>query len=138
MISSIATLKKRPKPTSLSHESVGTEGTIKKLREAYDKLRSLSITARKLDPLVMSVEVMEQWGFMVKLPDGPGGSRPHDEGKIRKCERCAKQYVVKGKDEADFCTYHWGRALMSRFNGMSNSLLILSRKLLKVPITGHR
>ena len=118
MISSIATLKKRSKPTSLSHESVGTEGTIKKLREAYDKLRSLSITARKLDPLVMSVEVMEQWGFMVKLPDGPGGSRPHDEGKIRKCERCAKQYVVKGKDEADFCTYHWGRALMSRFNGM--------------------
>ena len=54
---------------------------------------------------------------MTDIPDGPGGSNPSDEGKIKQCERCNKQFVVKKREEADECIYHWGRSSMKRENG---------------------
>ncbi|EJD01091.1 uncharacterized protein FOMMEDRAFT_110616 [Fomitiporia mediterranea MF3/22] len=117
VISCVASLKKRKKPDSLTHESVGTEGTLQKRRDTHDKLRALKLTKKHLSPHIMPLEAMQKWGFMTEIPDSPGSSNPSDEGKIKQCERCNEQFVVKRKEEAGECVYHWGRAIMNRMNG---------------------
>ncbi|KAL5527323.1 hypothetical protein ACEPAG_6114 [Sanghuangporus baumii] len=117
VISSVASLKKRSKPTSLLHESVGTEGTLQKRRESHDKLRSLRLSPEHLASHVMNLEQLKTWGFMTEVPDGPGGQSPSDEGKIKQCDRCSKSFVVKRKENADVCVHHWGRVSAKRING---------------------
>ncbi|KAL5508315.1 REX3 [Sanghuangporus vaninii] len=117
VISSVASLKKRSKPTSLLHESIGTEGTFQKRRESHDKLRSLRLSTEHLISHVMNLEQLKTWGFMTEIPDGPGGQNPSDEGKIKQCDRCNKSFVVKRKENADVCVHHWGRVSAKRING---------------------
>ncbi|KAH8113273.1 ribonuclease H-like domain-containing protein [Phellopilus nigrolimitatus] len=71
IISSIAALRKRPKPNSILHES--------NVAYAYDKLRSLKLSSKHLSPYVMSIDELKRWGFMIRAPS--------DEGKIRQCEK---------------------------------------------------
>lgn len=117
IIQSAAALSKRPKPTSTSHESVGTEGTLQKRRNERDLLSNLVLKKYHLDQHVMTLEDLKKWGFMTEPPEGPGGTNPSDEGKIRKCERCGQQFMVKKKDEAEECIFHWGRCRTERSNG---------------------
>ncbi|KAI5124909.1 hypothetical protein M0805_007337 [Coniferiporia weirii] len=117
VISSVAALKRRSKPTAISDAAVGTEETLQKRRDEHDKLRALQLSSKHLSPLIMSMDALQQWGFMTAVPDGEGGVNPSDEGKIKQCERCSGQFVVRRREEADECTFHWGRAQMTRMNG---------------------
>ena len=63
------------------------------------------------------MDQMKQWDYIVEVPPGPGGDKPHEEGGIATCERCTQQFVVKRRDEADQCRFHWGRAFSSKANG---------------------
>lgn len=119
-------MKKRPKPALISHDSVGTEESIKKRRAEREKLSNLHLTKEHLSPLVMSKETLEKWGFMTTVPDCDGGTQPSDEGKIRQCERCSEQFVVRRKEEAEECVFHWGRPQMNRINGMPKDTLLCS------------
>jgi RNA exonuclease 1 len=60
---------------------------------------------------------LQKWGYIVDIPDGPGGDRPSEEGKIAKCERCAQPFMVKRMEEADECLYHWGKPYTRSMNG---------------------
>ena len=119
VISCVASLKKRPKPSSISHDSVGTSESVKKRLEEREKLGNLHVTKDHLLPHIMSIETMEKWGFMTKVPEGEGGTRPSDEGKVRQCERCSKQFVVRRKEDAEECVFHWGRPQINRINGIN-------------------
>lgn len=124
VISLSSLLKKRPKPNSPEHDSIGTESTLQKRRETREKLKALTVSSKQLEPHLMSAETMKRWGFMTELPDGPGGSNPSEEGKVKTCERCNKPFVVKRKEEADVCMYHWGRARMNKVGGRHLSSLL--------------
>ena len=65
----------------------------------------------------MSVETMKRWEYVTEIPEGDGGSKPSEEGKVKTCERCSKPFVVKRKEEADDCIYHWGRARINKVGG---------------------
>jgi len=54
---------------------------------------------------------------VVCVPDELGGTQPSSEGKTTKCERCGQVFVIKRKNEADKCIYHWGRPHTARING---------------------
>ena len=69
----------------------------------------------------MNLEQLKMWGFMTEIPEGPGGQSPSDEGKIKQCDRCSKPFVVKRKENADVCVYHWGRSSVTRENGMRST-----------------
>lgn len=114
---SVAALKKRPKPDSISHPSVGTEGEILARQEMRKKVESLKLTVSDLEPHVLSVEQMRTWGYIVEVPPGPGGDKPHEEGSVMTCERCTQKFVVKRRDQADQCRFHWGKAFSSKVNG---------------------
>ncbi|KAI0650783.1 ribonuclease H-like protein [Trametes meyenii] len=117
VISSIAALKRRPKPDSAAHPSVGTEGEVQARGEMRKKVAALRLTAAQLEPYVLSADDMTRWGYVVAVPPGPGGERPHDEGAVKMCERCAQHFVVKRREDADECRFHWGKPFTSKVNG---------------------
>lgn len=96
-------------------------------RETREKLKTLAVTRKQLEPHVMPIETMKHWGFVTEIPDGPGGSNPSEEGRLKTCERCSKIFVVKRKEEADTCVFHWGRARMNKVGGVSLLVCVLLR-----------
>lgn len=119
VITTIASIKRRPKPDSVNHLSVGTEGDIAKREEELKKLQSLKLTPQHLEPYLLSIEDMLQWGYVVEIPPGEGGERPSEEGSITTCDRCKEPFMVKRKEEADECVFHWGKPFTSKANGSS-------------------
>ncbi|KII95095.1 hypothetical protein PLICRDRAFT_149506 [Plicaturopsis crispa FD-325 SS-3] len=117
IINSVAALKRRELPDSISHPSVGTQEDVIARAEARKSLDALRITRAHLDRLVMSMDIMQRWGYVVEIPEGPGGDRPSQEGKTAKCERCAQPYMVKRKEEAEECVHHWGRPQVRKIAG---------------------
>lgn len=117
VINSIAALKRRPIPTSISHPSVGTEEDLVARAESRKKLDDLQVTRLLLKPIVMSLEAMETWGFITEVPEGLGGDQPSAEGKITQCDRCTQSYMIKNKPTAEECQYHWGRLFTHKVNG---------------------
>ncbi|PFH52809.1 hypothetical protein AMATHDRAFT_46017 [Amanita thiersii Skay4041] len=117
VIQCAAALKRRPVPTSANHHSVGTEEELVARAEARKSLDSLRLTKEHLEPLVHSLSELEKWGYFTTVPEEPGGTQPSSEGKTAKCERCAQPFLVKPKDEADNCVYHWGRPYTTTING---------------------
>ena len=67
--------------------------------------------------LTLSTEDMRKWGYIVDMPDGPGGTQPSLEGYTMKCERCSQPYKVKPKDQAEGCLYHYGKQFSRNVNG---------------------
>ncbi|KAJ3488366.1 hypothetical protein NLI96_g2903 [Meripilus lineatus] len=122
VITSIAALKRRASPDSISHPSVGTEAEVQLREEARKKLESLRLKTADLEPYVLSVDEMKKWNYIVEIPDSVGGERPSEEGSIQKCERCNEQFKVKRKEEADPCRYHWGRPYTRTANGEKRRL----------------
>ena len=125
VINSIASLKKRVIPTSISHPSVGTDEDIAARAEARNKLDALRLTRSVLTHLVMSTDTMQQWGYVTEIPDGEAGSRPHAVGQITKCERCDQRYIVTNSPTQDQCTYHWGRPFSKTINGASETRTVV-------------
>ncbi|KAI0702903.1 ribonuclease H-like protein, partial [Cytidiella melzeri] len=117
VISSIASLKRRPKPDSINHPSVGTEADIAQREEEQKKLHSLRLTVAHIEPYVLTEDQMRKWSYIVDIPEGPGGDRPSEEGSIQKCDRCNQQFQVKRQEEADECVFHWGKPFTSKANG---------------------
>ncbi|KAI0661013.1 ribonuclease H-like protein [Cubamyces menziesii] len=117
VISSIAALKRRPKPDSVSHASVGTEEEVVAREEMRKKMTALRLTAAQLEPYVLSIDEMKTWGYIVEIPAGPGGDKPHEEGSVMTCERCNQKFLVKRREQADQCRYHWGKPYSSKVNG---------------------
>ncbi|KAH9977779.1 ribonuclease H-like domain-containing protein [Lactifluus volemus] len=123
VITSISSLKKRPRPTSLNHSSVGTAGDLVARREEADALSSLCLTQPQLEPLVLTPEELQNCGYIVDIPEewGPGGDSPSGAGQLFNCDRCKTPYVVRPLDHdanvARACTYHWGKALYRTIGG---------------------
>ncbi|EAU84868.2 Rexo1 protein [Coprinopsis cinerea okayama7 len=117
VIQCVAALKRREKPTSITHLSIGTEDEIKAKREAAESLSALQLSRQLLEPFIHSTEDLKTWGYITEIPEGIGGREPSLEGKTLKCERCSQPFQVKRMEEADECRYHWGKPLSTRSNG---------------------
>lgn len=77
----------------------------------------MRLTRTLLEPYVLSVSDLTTWGYFVQIPEGAGGDNPSQEGKVAKCERCTQPFLVKRREEADECTYHWGKPYTTKING---------------------
>ncbi|KAH8105875.1 Rexo1 protein [Cristinia sonorae] len=117
VLTSVAALKRRPKPDSMSHPSVGSQGDIVKREEDKKKLEALRLAPSHLKPYILTLEQMNAFGYITEIPLGEGGSRPSEEGGIQKCERCRQQFQVKRKEGADECRYHWGKKYTTKKDG---------------------
>ncbi|KAG6866436.1 hypothetical protein C0991_003954 [Blastosporella zonata] len=117
VITCVAALKRRPVPDSLSHDSVGTEAELAARQVARKSRKALRLTRDHLESHIMNKDALTTWGFMVEIPDGPGGTEPSLEGKTAKCERCTQPFLVKRREEADECIHHWGKPFSAKVNG---------------------
>ncbi|KAF9780117.1 ribonuclease H-like domain-containing protein [Thelephora terrestris] len=99
----ITSLKRRGKPQSAGDPTVGTEGDLTNV------LQSLQLTVSHLLPYLLSKEEMATRGYVVDIPEGPGGDKPNEEGGVIKCHRCQLPRKVLHVDGAGVCVYHWGR-----------------------------
>lgn len=117
MISTIASIKKRPHPDMLSHASVGT---VAELAERIAKLASLSefdLRSSHLETLLLSKEDMTMWDFVTEIPPGEGGNHPAHDGELAKCDRCGVDFEVQPNPPSEQCTFHWGRLYPTKVNG---------------------
>ncbi|KAJ6628711.1 hypothetical protein B0H10DRAFT_1988935 [Mycena sp. CBHHK59/15] len=117
IIQCAAALKRRPSPDASSHPSVGTEAEVAARAEALKTRKSLRITRSHIEHLILSRQDLETWGFFLDIPDGVGGCEPSIENKIAKCDRCTKPFLVRRKDEAEECIYHWGKPVSRTVSG---------------------
>jgi hypothetical protein len=120
----IATIKKRPRPNNISHPSVGTQGTLDARRAEAELAKNSTLLRNQIERALLSRQQLSQWGFLVEVPDGPGGTRVSDEGKEATCERCQTLFVVRGpqsveeaQEMSQRCTHHWGRTYLSKTGG---------------------
>lgn len=116
VISTVVSIKKRTPPTTQSHPNVGTESEVKARLNAAKIHR---IRAEDLEDVIMTREALIKWGFMVEIPDGPGGDRPASEGEEMKCERCVTNFIVTplGGGQEEACLFHSGRPFSTQVNG---------------------
>lgn len=126
IISTIARLKKRTLPDSPSHDSVGTEGDVQEKKDKKAAISSIKLTRALLEPYILSEEEMKTWGYFTEVPQDPGGSNPSSEGKTAKCERCTQPFQVKRKDEADSCSFHWGKPFSRQIVGSCKFLGLIA------------
>ncbi|KAG6869278.1 hypothetical protein C0993_000031 [Termitomyces sp. T159_Od127] len=124
VITCAAALKRRPIPDSLAHDSVGTEADLAARAEARRSRQALRLTRAHLEPHLMSTDDLQSWGYFLDVPEGPGGSEPSLEGKVAKCERCAQPFLVKRREDADQCVYHWGKPFTTKAGGHLSPLTI--------------
>jgi RNA exonuclease 1 len=110
-------LKRRPPPDSLSHPSVGTEGDLQTREELRKSSESVHLTRSHLESLILTVKDLQKWGYVVEVPEGPGGDKQHEEGGVKPCVRCSQMFAVKKVAEAEECDYHWGRPLTTSVQG---------------------
>jgi RNA exonuclease 1 len=104
-------------PRSVGDPTVGTEGDLAARIEAKKVVQSLRLTASHLQSYLLSREDMITWGYVVDIPEGPGGDKPSEEGGVMKCDRCKQPKQVRRMEEAEECVYHWGRLLTKKVNG---------------------
>lgn len=83
---------------------------------------------------------MIRYGYIVDIPEGDGGSSPSEEGKVKECERCRNQFIVKKLSEASECTFHWGKPYTMRLNGLSFPFIIrlATYQFLVLALSGER
>ncbi|KAI9467018.1 hypothetical protein BJY52DRAFT_1235906 [Lactarius psammicola] len=121
---SIASLRQREHPTSLTHPSVGTAGDLARRSESDalasarptpSQLQPLLLTPSQLQPLLLTRGELQHWNYIVDIPAewGPGGESPSADGQLFSCERCKTPYIVRPLDHeptiARACEYHWGK-----------------------------
>lgn len=82
-------------------------------------MASLKLSVNHLEPYVLTLDELRTWGYVAEIPEGPGGDRPSEEGLLKTCERCGEPFMVKRREEADECVFHWGRPFLSKANGSS-------------------
>lgn len=81
-------------------------------------MNSLRLTRDHLVPLLLSEDERRKLGYIIDVPDGPGGSKPSEVGNTMKCERCAQPYQVKPQDQvSEECEYHYGKQFTRLING---------------------
>jgi RNA exonuclease 1 len=103
----------------VDHPSVGTNDEVIERNEKKEQLENLRLTTADIEALVLSKEKLVSWGYMVEIPDGPGGERLSETGNSMRCERCGERFqVIPDVDNKD-CSYHWGKKLSVRANGQS-------------------
>ncbi|KAL1743763.1 hypothetical protein HDZ31DRAFT_83208 [Schizophyllum fasciatum] len=110
-------IKKRPKPTHINHDSVGTKADIVARIEQKKSLKGLTLTRANLERYVHPVDDLAAWGYITDIPDGPGGDAPSMEGQTMRCERCGDAFTVCATPVAEDCTFHWGRLRTTNING---------------------
>ncbi|KAG8696642.1 RNA exonuclease 3 [Ceratobasidium sp. 395] len=87
-------IKKRPKPNHISHPSVGTQGRIEAKRAEAELAKNSVVKRSQLEHAILSRDQLTKWGYLVEVPDGPGGTRVSDEGQEAHCERCQTLFIV--------------------------------------------
>ncbi|KAJ7068361.1 ribonuclease H-like domain-containing protein [Mycena amicta] len=117
VIQCCAAIKRRPIPDSISHESVGLLSEVLARAEALKSRKSLRLTRNHLEHLILSRKDLELWGFIVDIPPGVGGDQPSLENQILKCDRCGQSCLVKRREEAEQCVYHWGKPVSRSVSG---------------------
>ena len=110
----------------MGHPSIGTQGTLDARKAEAELAKKSTVTRAQIQNVRLSPEQLVKWGYLVEVPEGPGGTRVSDEGKEATCERCQTLFVVRApsspaeqQEMALQCTFHWGRTYLNKAGGKS-------------------
>ncbi|TNY24706.1 Rexo1 protein [Rhodotorula diobovata] len=118
IISALARLKKRAPARSVDETGTLEEEAERLAKAAEDEKGRL--TRKRVAKFVHPVDKLRQFDYPVELPPGPGGDRPSEEGNMRTCDRCKKDFTVRGDLDSDgrqACQFHFGRMVTEKIGG---------------------
>lgn len=123
MISSIASVKKRPIPDGPTHLSVGSEAArTRRALELQAAPKEYILKLEDVEPLIMNEETMRLYGMPMEIPSVPGGTQPSSYGEEKKCERCGQNAIIMHDRNKDACLFHWGRPIRTTSAGITKSI----------------
>lgn len=120
MITSIASVKRRPIPDGPNHPSVGSEATrTQRALEMKNVPATYSIPLEDVEPLILDEETMRTYNMPMEIPPVPGGTQPSAYGEEKKCDRCGENAIIRHDRDKDTCLFHWARAVRTTTDGKS-------------------
>ncbi|GAA6032601.1 hypothetical protein JCM8097_004835 [Rhodosporidiobolus ruineniae] len=117
-ISALARLKKRA-PARTVEETGTLEDEAARAVEKAEELEG-RLTRARVAKFVASKEKLRSFDYMLEVPSGAGGDKVTEEGNVRVCDRCKKEFVVRGdlsEDDRHACAYHYGRVVTEKIGG---------------------
>ncbi|GAA5858116.1 hypothetical protein JCM1840_001049 [Sporobolomyces johnsonii] len=118
-ISALARLKKRSPARSADDAGTIEDEAERSTKQAEEKEGRL--TRERVEQFVHNDETLAKFGYVLEVPDGLGGDKVTEVGSVRKCDRCGKEFTVKGElNETDrqACQYHYGRMVTEKVSGV--------------------
>ncbi|GAA6001456.1 hypothetical protein JCM10207_006675 [Rhodosporidiobolus poonsookiae] len=118
-IGALARLKKRVPARSI--EDAGTlEDDDKRAAQRADEEKG-RLTRARVESFCHEREKLRQFDYVLEVPEGAGADRPSEEGALRTCDRCKKEFTVQadlGPDDLHACSYHFGRVVTEKVAGV--------------------
>ncbi|SCZ88630.1 BZ3500_MvSof-1268-A1-R1_Chr2-1g04535 [Microbotryum saponariae] len=122
VISALARLKKRPSPASEA-ETGTLEDDLARQKKREEEYRG-RLTTDRVQKFIHDVETLRKFDYVVEVPEGAGGDRLTEEGNLRTCDRCGKEFKVSAElteAERTACSYHFGKMITEKHRGSSGS-----------------
>ncbi|SGY23982.1 BQ5605_C019g09000 [Microbotryum silenes-dioicae] len=119
VISALARLKKRPSPASEA-ETGTLEDDLARQKKREEEYKG-RLTTDRVQKFIHDVETLRKFDYVVQVPEGAGGDRPTEEGNVRRCDRCGKEFKVSAElteAERTACSYHFGKMITEKHRGI--------------------
>lgn len=95
IISALARLKKRP--PARSADDAGTLEDEAARNAVLAEEAKGRLTRKRVEAFVHPPDVLAKFDYVVAVPPGPGADTPSEEGNMRTCERCKREYMVSSR-----------------------------------------
>ncbi len=124
--SALISIRARTKPDTIDSPFVGTvAASVKKVADVEARKAS-QLSRKRLRRYLLPLDEYAQWGYMLKVPEAPGGTEPEAVGQTKTCDRCRVDFTVSNavdyatmaeQREKGECIFHWGRPMPIRQDG---------------------
>lgn len=117
-------LKRRAPITDSTSPVIGTENTIRKRLEEAERSQSTTLTRSNLKKYIPTPAQLQEYGYVVDIPNTLGGSEPSAVGQMKDCSRCNQKYIVEDGDLLkDDCKFHDGKAITTKVDGRRSRIM---------------
>ncbi|GAA5978000.1 hypothetical protein JCM11641_004354 [Rhodosporidiobolus odoratus] len=117
-IGALARLKKRSPARTVEDTGTLEDEVARQAKQAEEAKGRL--TGERVSRFMHDREVLSRFGYLLEVPSGKGGERVTEEGNVKACDRCKRDYVVKGElgpEDLHACAYHYGRMVTEKVGG---------------------
>lgn len=117
-------LKRRALIADGTSPLIGTESTIRRRLEEAERSQSTTLTRKNLKGYIPTPVQLQEYGYVVDVPNTVGASEPNAVGQMKDCSRCNQKYIVEDGDLLnEDCKFHDGKAITTKVDGRRSRIM---------------